>query len=119
MNLLTTLVEKYDAQIVISSTWRILVKDSYAFKQLFKVAGYRTIANALHKDYMTDKEGNIRGEEIQRWLDAHPECDNYLILDDDCDMVPSQEEHFVNTSVKDGILLEHFIKAEEILAKGC
>ena len=35
-----------------------------------------------------------RGEEIAAYLKDNP-CDNYVILDDDRDMLPSQQAHFV------------------------
>lgn len=44
-----------------------------------------------------------RGEEIQMWLDEHPEVTNYVIIDDDNDMLDSQESHLVQTSWYDGI----------------
>jgi hypothetical protein len=38
-----------------------------------------------------------RGHEIQMWLDNN-KVDNYVILDDDNDMLPSQINNFVRTS---------------------
>ncbi|AFC22330.1 hypothetical protein GAP161_220 [Cronobacter phage vB_CsaM_GAP161] len=37
-----------------------------------------------------------RGDEIKAWIDTFG-CKNYLILDDDTDMLPEQSEHFINT----------------------
>ena len=47
--------------------------------------------------------GTGRGGEIQTWLDAHPEVDNYVIIDDDGDMLNEQLFHFVETNFEDGI----------------
>ena len=47
--------------------------------------------------------GTGRGGEIQTWLDAHPEVDNYVIIDDDGDMLDEQLFHFVETNFEDGI----------------
>lgn len=44
-----------------------------------------------------------RGGEIQAWLNAHPDVENYVILDDDGDMDDSQLFHFVQTNYEDGI----------------
>ena len=52
---------------------------------------------------VTDDDGRLRGEEIQRWLDAHPGIEQYVIVDDDSDMLDSQKEHFVNTDPEHGL----------------
>jgi hypothetical protein len=39
-----------------------------------------------------------RGYEIKKWLNQHPEVKNYVILDDDIDMLPEQKNNFVQTS---------------------
>lgn len=59
-----------------------------------------------------------RGTEIQMWLDAHPEVDNYVILDDDTDMLDSQSEHFVHISYEEGLNEEFANKAVNILNNG-
>lgn len=52
---------------------------------------------------MTDSKGSCRGEEIKRWLDEHDEVENYIILDDDSDMLNEQLTHFVQTDTYEGI----------------
>ena len=47
--------------------------------------------------------GNGRGGEIQKWLNEHPDVDNYVILDDDGDMWDSQLYHFVQMNYENGI----------------
>ena len=47
--------------------------------------------------------GTGRGGEIQTWLDAHPEVDNYVIIDDDGDMLDEQLFNFVQTDWAFGI----------------
>ena len=44
---------------------------------------------------------SLRGGEIQKWIDSHPEVTRYCILDDDSDMLPHQK-HF-KTSWKVGL----------------
>jgi hypothetical protein len=61
-----------------------------------------------------------RGEEIQAWIvkaiQDGKQIDNYVILDDDSDMLPQQKaEHFVHISNLNGMLLEHYRKALKIL----
>jgi len=50
------------------------------------------------------------------WLDQHPEVNNYLILDDDSNMLEEQLPHFVKTSLISGMNYDNFIKAKEILS---
>ena len=38
-----------------------------------------------------------RGKEIQQWLDEHPEVTNYVIFDDDSDMLEHQMNNFICT----------------------
>lgn len=91
--LLNELIEEVDAEIVISSTWRL---DGFlAMKKLWntqeKMAGLLIDVTPVSKD-------RIRGVEIQMWLDAHPRTvDNYVIIDDDSDMLDSQLDNFVWT----------------------
>ena len=55
-------------------------------------------------NFCDDKyNGTGRGGEIQTWLDAHPEVDNYVIIDDDAVMLDKQLFHFVETNYEDGI----------------
>src|ERR1700722_11282043 len=71
-------------QIVLSSAWRNWPE------------GEREIEARIAKLY--DRTGHsdsgIRGEEIQTWLDAHPDVDRYAILDDSSDMLPEQLPNF-------------------------
>ena len=46
---------------------------------------------------------SIRGDEIQEWLDEHPEVEKYAIIDDDDDMLPEQEENFFQTDFQTGL----------------
>lgn len=59
--------------------------------------------------------GNGRGGEIQKWLNEHPEVDNYVIIDDDADMWDSQLYHFVQTCYEHGIGESEAIYAIKIL----
>lgn len=44
-----------------------------------------------------------RGEEIQKWLDAHPGVERYAILDDDTDMLDEQLPNFFKTTFETGL----------------
>jgi hypothetical protein len=82
-----------DLKVVVSSTWRIGETVDSLKKILYPA---KHVANAIID--VTPHFSRHRGEEIQRWLDEHPEVTNYVIVDDDRDMLDSQKEHFVNTS---------------------
>ena len=53
-------------------------------------------------DYMLSEEDEgyefSRGKEIDLWLEAHPECTNFVIIDDRCDFTEEQEPHFVHVN---------------------
>lgn len=57
---------------------------------------------------------NYSREEQKRYLEKS-EVKNYVILDDDSDMLLSQKEHFVKTSWNTGLLEEHTEQAIKIL----
>lgn len=56
-----------------------------------------------------------RGVEIDRWLWEHEDVTNYVILDDDPDMLLSQKKHFIKTHALRGISKRDVEKAIKIL----
>lgn len=107
VKLVQRLVEETDAKIVISSSWRILAKGGikdFDFLELPII------------DFTPDIPGRrIRGDEIKKWLDEHPEVESYVILDDDSDMLEEQVDNFVHTDADIGLDWEDYCKAYEIL----
>lgn len=66
--------------------------------------------------YRIDKKyGICRGIEIDRWLWEHEDVINYVILDDDSDMLLSQKKHFIKTHALRGISKRDVEKAIKIL----
>ena len=63
------------------------------------------------------KNEKKRGYEIQEYLDEHPEIDNFVIIDDETDMVHLIDK-LVQTSWKTGILNEHVERILKILNEG-
>lgn len=93
VGMIRELCEKEGASIVLSSSWRH-GKNSV-----------HECANGLDLpifDKTPDLLG-VRGEEIQDWLNRHPEVTHYAIVDDNSDMLASQADHFVQTSEEDGL----------------
>ena len=102
---LKTIIDATGAKIVISSTWRV---DGLGQMQLMwkkrELAGevidvtpdcVQIVNDGIEKFY--DKVE--RGHEIQWWLDKHKdEVENWVIVDDDNDMLSSQRDNFVRTA---------------------
>jgi hypothetical protein len=63
-----------DAQLVISSSWRLRGDPSPALVD----AG---VTGRFHEDWATDADGPQREDEIERWLAAHAGA-RYVVLDD-------------------------------------
>lgn len=92
------------AKIVISSTWKSsglkYLKDMWSHRgypgDIIDITPdvYDLINLGLFQ-YYDDVD---RGHEIDKWLKDHPEVDNYVILDDDNDMLDNQRDNFVRTS---------------------
>ena len=104
--------EQTGAKIVISSDWRI---SWYGTLMRLQRGGINT-------EYVLDKtpermwlrfnfpvgpfSPNIdvsRGSEIEEWLDFHPECENYVIIDDRTDFKKEQQPHFVHINQQIGL----------------
>ena len=106
VNNLRHIIDKTDAVIVISSSWRHsgfeTMCDMWEFRNLpgkvidITPCCVRNVMNG-HKE-LSFYERCERGNEIQEWLDNHNYISNYVILDDDADMLEEQMPHFVMTS---------------------
>lgn len=104
-----------DAKIVITSSWRIGFQGNIEIFKLsllndFRVKTNPSISYDILKSFigniydMTDTQGSMRGDEIRRWLEKHyMDVENYVILDDDSDMLDEQLLHFVQTDTYEGI----------------
>lgn len=113
VGLLQHLCEETDAKIVISSTWRKLYSEQ-EFRDIFASYGWEnfpilgmTTTDKVHPDSWA------RGYEIQDWLDNNP-WKNYVILDDDSDMLDCQSEQFVHVSGINGFRSKHYCKVLRI-----
>lgn len=103
LQLLEKIITDTGAEIVLSSSWR---KDANAFKRLCRVLGYRGLKiRDKTPEFWRDEEGKrlVRGHEIKDWLNRHPEVTEYVIVDDDSDMLDSQLRHFVQTEPNTGL----------------
>jgi hypothetical protein len=61
---------------------------------------------------ITETHRSLRGEEIQDWLDNHPEVEDYAILDDDSDMLPEQFSKFHHCDPWFGLTPNHLYRID-------
>jgi hypothetical protein len=114
VDLLRVLCDETGATIVISSTWRHS-RNHQDFIDIFNVYGWDNFPIIG----MTPRLNTIRGLEIAAWLEEFVKQGNviesYIILDDSSDMLPSQMEHLVHTTLMNGLLLNDYINALKML----
>jgi hypothetical protein len=60
--------------------------------------------------------GSLRGHEIQRWLDAHPEVTRFAIVDDEGGML-HLTPRLVKTTLEHGLLDEHVERLVDMLGE--
>lgn len=97
-----------DADVVVSSTWR-LSNSRPMLQRLLRERGFRRQIIGVTPDYTVQPTpggiwlANERGHEIQGWLDDNAragryEVTSFVILDDDSDMAHLAERHVKTTS---------------------
>lgn len=95
------------AVVVLSSSWRrTLTEDLTTFFQ-----GKGLKGTVIDKTPIFDR---TRGEEIQDWLNRHPQVEQFVILDDGSDM-GALRSHLVQTSSFGGLREPHVKQAIEVL----
>jgi hypothetical protein len=109
VKMLFRIVTLAEAKIVISSTWRQDKQWLTTIWGALRQAGWPWV----HTGFLplgecpiidrTDVLPGVRGIEIQAWLDANPEYDDYIILDDDSDMLDSQMDRFIKCHYHTGL----------------
>jgi hypothetical protein len=77
-------------KVVLSSSWRCL-KDGRSLIE-------KKVVPCFDITPLFDEEDDVRGYEIQAWLELHPEVDRYAILDDDTDFLEHQLPNFFHTT---------------------
>ena len=95
------IVDETGAKIVVSSSWRMSTVEKT--KEIILDKPKRCPQNKMLHWFVdnlydvTHTYKGLRGEEIKDWLNEHPEVENYVIIDDDDDMLDEQLYHFVQT----------------------
>lgn len=141
--LIQKIIDETNATIVITSSWRQHTLEA-TIKMLNTVDGHRVpfivswITNIVgitirSYQYLVQDPGvyfNIpRGVEIKQWIDTHVHSNNgknfnhkevgidfqYVILDDDSDMLYEHRKHFIKTDTYKGLSFAQAKKAIKIL----
>lgn len=91
---LVELCENTGAKICISSVWKNHYKKSEDWGKTLDMLGFPKDTYVGR----TQDRRTLRGTEIKEWMENQTELiENYVIIDDDSDMLPEQMEHFFNT----------------------
>jgi hypothetical protein len=118
---LNHILEKTNAKIVVSSTWRlsgVKVLSDMFFERNMNLA-YSEFYD-ITPDHAQPQQsglwlGDERGYEIKAWLDKHHEVKSYVIIDDNSDMLEEQMQNFVKTNQWYGLTMEDAENAIKIL----
>lgn len=136
--LLGKILEQTGAKIVLSSSWRkITVEETkeYMTKKGFLFSD-DIIGVTIRSYHYLDKSKKIhlsipRGVEIKQWIDANIHSENgknfsrkkigedfnYVIIDDDSDMLLEQKDHYIQTDSIIGLTEDDTLKVIKILNK--
>ncbi len=105
---LNLVVDRTDAEIVLSSSWR----HSPTWREELRASGVvrplldRTPRYSSTAKYGIEEHQLCRGHNIQDWLDEHPDVERYAILDDSADMLLHQLPNFFKTETAVGLTEE-------------
>lgn len=111
IDLLKTIVESTNSEIVLSSSWRWYKESREKIREQLQKHNLKFIDITPTRTDKTLK----REEEIQNWLESHPEVVNYVILDDEKISCESMKKHHVRTTFSRGLTIESAQTAIEIL----
>jgi hypothetical protein len=99
-----------DIRLVISSSWRLGVKDplreSRDSSLVDCLCKHRLVTCIRYPNWATPDLGHLdtgRGHEIEAYLKANPDINDYRILDDDSDFLDHQIPYLIKTDAEDGI----------------
>ena len=121
--LVKKICDETGAKIVISSSWR--------YSTVEKTIDAYKLHDWILTPYIIDVTENLsmsigwdlfsyfplRGLEISEYINKHELIQNYVIIDDDSDMLYIQKDHFVKTDTYKGLSEENVQQAIQILNK--
>lgn len=102
--LIQEVLHRADAKLVISSSWR-----RSGIAECANILGDAGIRNRLHDDWRTEVVGGCpRAVEILSWVAEH-DVEEWIAIDDM--HMPLPEQNFVQCTLDDGFLMQHYIEA--------
>jgi hypothetical protein len=114
--------DETDAKLVISSSWQHGHSAKEWLEEGICIRSYKGWIKKFFTDYTYDVTGrrswegsHSRGAEIKAWMVQHPEVENYVIIDDEDDMLDEQLFHFVGTDWVFGIQEREVTLAIDVL----
>lgn len=125
---LETLINTTKARIVISSSWKDSRVCNDALSVLRGIWERRGLAgdivgitptltpDELHELYGFHSTQIWKGYEIDQWLKRNPQCQSYVIIDDQNVILENQRPFFVKTDGNKGLTNKDTKKAIEIIA---
>lgn len=118
VKLLRRLCQKTGAVCVLSSSWRLHMNND-DIRDLAKYLGVNIVG--CTREHKIDPYGSygseVRGYQIQDWLDSRPYVESYVIIDDSTDMLYTQMYNFVRVDANDGLSFHNYLDAYKILNK--
>ena len=108
--------KQYAMRIVLSSTWREDKISKAIVESRLAEYGMVLYDKIPESERLPlDKLNSHRSFEIKEWLEKHQNPLNYLVLDDDSDIIDNfEEKHYINTDARYGFNGE---KLQEAIAK--
>jgi len=119
---LQEIIDKTDAKIVLSSTWR----KGRTYTALLEILKELNFTGKIIDVTGTGCNECYRGNEIYTWIKNnekllgynYSDYKNYVIIDGDGDMLWWQRNNFIKTSWKTGLERKHIVQSIKILNQG-
>jgi len=123
---LNNLIAETGAKVVVSSTWR-LGRSVEELQEILDRNGFKGEVVGKTKDLRYGPDGDcvLRGNEILCWMKDNPEIlgvaywdyNDYVILDDDSDMLYWQKDNYIHVDPYVGLTPNVVFKAKKIFLK--
>lgn len=111
--ILSKVLEEFNFKIVVSSTWR-LGASRLELHTYLRLCGIKA---KIHENFCTCQMGAgfNRGDEIEHWLlNCKEKVDNYIIIDDDSDMLQKQMSQFIHVDGREGFSVADYYKIKSL-----
>ena len=108
------IIKETGAKVVLSSNWRIDRNEEFLNADFLELKHELTKYGIRFYDYTPVMPSGHRGAEINQWLKEHHEVENFVILDDRCDIEPNKD-HWVQTVMSRGLGRKEMEAAIQIL----